>query len=305
MPRYQSAALREERANLLTSLQTIFTAAETESRDLTPEETQEASRIETRFTAASTELRQLELVEGYSPEQRAAERNIERNGGPAEQRGVGVARTASTATRSWIHSLGTGDTSGDRVRAPDGVRHERVAINGGYNVPQSWADGIRDILVDIGVIRSLASARDQHRQPDQRADRRHASGRRDARRGRRDLRLGVRGHGRQRPARRLGRLPARQDLARVPARRHQRRPVHPAPHRPGHRRQGSARCFATGTGSLEQPKGLVRPRTSARPPRPPRRSPTPTWSTCSTASAAPTATCRAPRGSSATPPAPR
>lgn len=147
MPRYESAALREERSALTTSLRAIYTSADSENRSLTAEETQEAARIEERFKSASTELRQLELVEGYSPETRQAK--VEPNGDTAETR----AKADEAEYRDAIVKyLATGDASELRTAFVT-----NVPANGGFAVPQTWADNVRDILVDQGAIRKLAT----------------------------------------------------------------------------------------------------------------------------------------------------
>lgn len=151
MPRYQSAALREERATVLAQLQTIFTAAETETRELTAEDTVKASQLEARFAALGTEIRQLEIIEGYSPEQRAQEQHRIAHGEDPEARDA--RETASEEYRDAFMQVVRGEMDQRELRAAFSTA---AGINGGNAVPQSWADNIREILVDTGAIYGLA-----------------------------------------------------------------------------------------------------------------------------------------------------
>jgi len=153
MPRYESAALREERAQLHQGLKAIYDTAKSENRDITAEETQEAERIEKRFSDASKELRHLELVEGYSPEQRKQPgTEVEQNAG-AETRGDPEAEREYRD--ALVRYLTTGD--GSEIRA---AHSTQIGANGGFNVPESWASGIRDVLVDAGAIRGIADVQE-------------------------------------------------------------------------------------------------------------------------------------------------
>lgn len=144
MPRYQSAVLREERAQLTQRLQNIVHAAAQENRDLNTEERAETRRLEARFAEASHELKMHELREGYAPGA-----GPERNGG--ERRGRTLADDLEYRD-AIVRALQNGDPHELRTAFAT-----QVSANGGFAVPQSWADGVRDILVDIGAIRRLAT----------------------------------------------------------------------------------------------------------------------------------------------------
>lgn len=138
MPRYESNEIRAERARVHEAMKSVIDAAEAESRDLTAEEAQEFDRMETRMGSLDADLRRVEAVEGFVPAE---------VGPNAEERDE--SRDLDAEYRAAFTAALRGDVEARAALST-------TAANGGYTVPQTWADQIVESIKEESPIRTLA-----------------------------------------------------------------------------------------------------------------------------------------------------
>jgi len=141
--------LRHDRAARFERMKEIHDSAEAEGRDLKAEEKQEYERVEGEFDSLSERIEREERIAGIG------KRNVPHEEETREAPAPGVdSEEYRQAFDAYLRVRGGESQLDAEQRAALKVG---TASQGGYTVPESWADDLTEASREFGVIRELAT----------------------------------------------------------------------------------------------------------------------------------------------------